>query len=72
MDYTTNTFLLDELALLKDHMEDNQAPRITFGDKIKDWPRADVLDLLTKYDAATSCLTPGQCGITASECTNCL
>ena len=57
MDYTHNTFLLSELVFLKEFMEDNQAPTITFGDKIIDWPRAEVLNLLTKYELAKQELT---------------
>lgn len=51
VDYIRNTFLLDELDRLQTFMENNQDLRITFEDKIKDWPRTDVLDLLKKYEA---------------------
>lgn len=50
MDYTTNTFLLVELARLKSFMYQNADETITFEDKIRDWPRSEVESLLTKYE----------------------
>lgn len=52
MDYIRNTFLLDELARLKSFMRNNRDETITFEDKIKDWPRADVQGLLHQYQIA--------------------
>lgn len=44
------TFLVEELEQLKEFMHTrSEVPTITFGDKIKDWPRADVLDLLERF-----------------------
>ena len=49
MDYIRNTFLLDELERLQTFMENNQDTVISFEEKIKDWPRTEVLSLLSQY-----------------------